>query len=1119
MSQQHTRLLKQSFVISLLLLLGSLIAGGGYTLWRLHSGSLDAAAERSTMHARSFESYLTQNLLVVEMLASGIHANHTGTLNPLSIQNEFISVLKHAPFLRSISLLDQDSIIIASSSPTNIGLSINTQSHIPADPKASGLLRIGNPWAGRTLSKGRPTTPQTPVINEFQSFIPMSYSFTLNEQRFQLLATLNPDYFINHISQQFPVTEGSVEILRYDGTLLLSNDPLQQAGAVLEFVKRDLKPEQIEAGQSTRYKRHGRPVLTAFRASRLYPFIVVNHLDKEHATTNWLAERSTLIWVFLLMMLVLSFVASFFFRYQMQLAKKLARSQRIEEINATAFSTSTEAVIITDTEASILSTNPALSSMTGYSQEQLIGQNPRIFASGEQSPQFYHLMWQQLMHEGVWQGEFTNKRRDGSHYDTRGTVSAYRDEEGDIKHFIGVFTDITEQKKNEAQLRQAASVFMNSQEGILITDGNNCIVDVNPAFTHITGYSFSEAIGKSPNILSSDRHSSDFFKQMWQSLSENGSWQGEVWNRRRSGEVFPERLSINAMQGEDGKITQYVAVFSDISRFKEHEAALHRIAHFDPLTGIPNRRLLGERLELAISRANRSRHAFALCYLDLDGFKPVNDQHGHATGDCLLVELTQRLLGMLRPDDTLARLGGDEFVLLLTELADPQDIHITLERILSSISRPVLINDKRLRVTASVGVAMYSNESSEDADSLLRKADQAMYQAKDRGKNGYHLYDPEQDRMLREQRSQLERLRSALQQQEFVLYFQPKVDLRDGTVVGAEALIRWQHPQRGILPPGDFLGIINGSDLEVDLGEWVIETALRQIEHWKVQGIDLPISVNLSADHLLHDTFIKRLRCLLQQYPQVNPGDFELEILETATISNMDHAVEVLTQCHDLGVALSLDDFGTGYSSLTYFQRLPVDTLKIDQSFIRDMLDDSSDLGIVDSVVRLAQAFDRKVIAEGVESAEHGAALLQVGCFLAQGYGIARPMPAKKLPDWIKQWHSNPIPALAMAKLSHRNWVEQFIRYTDTPDQCEHPNLDSQRSDFGRWYYGSAKLAYQSLPAYQQAGYCYQQSHSCAQSLVSLMKQNEFEGAAQRLINLQQLQQQLFDAIDALNRP
>lgn len=1118
MSQQHTRLLKQSFVISLLLLLGSLIAGGGYTLWRLHSGSIEAAAERSTMHARSLESYLTQNLLVVEMLASGISTGEIGTFDPQLTQNEFIHVLQHAPFLRSISLLDQDTII-ASSSSANIGLSINTQHYIPADPNASGLLRIGNPWAGRTLSTGRTTTPQSPIVDEFQSFIPVSYTFILNGRRFQLLATLNPDYFINHISQQFPTTEGSIEILSYDGTLLLSNDPLQQAGSVLEFVKRDLKPEQKETGQSTRYTRHGRSVLTAYRASRLYPFIVVSHLDREHAAKNWLAERSTLIWVFVLMMLVLSVVASIFFRRQMQLAKKLARSQRVEEVNATAFSTCTEAVIITDTDANILSTNPALSIMTGYPPQQLIGQNSRLFSSGKHSKQFYRQMWLQLIHEGIWQGEFTNKRRDGSHYDTRGTISAYRNKTGEIKHFIGVFTDITEQKKNETKLRQAASVFMNSQEGILITDGNNCIVDVNPAFTHITGYSFNEAIGKSPNMLSSGRHTADFFKQMWQSLAEDGCWQGEVWNRRRSGEVFPERLSINAVQGEDGKITQYVAVFSDISRFKEHEAALHRIAHYDPLTGIPNRRLLSERIELAINRAKRSHHAFALCYLDLDGFKPVNDQHGHATGDCLLVELTQRLLGMLRPDDTLARLGGDEFVLLLTELTDPQAIHTTLERILNAISRPVLINDKRLRVTASVGVALYNNDSPEDADSLLRQADQAMYRAKDRGKNSYHLYDQEHDRMVREQRSQLERLRSALKQQEFVLYYQPKVDLRDGTVVGAEALIRWQHPQRGTLPPGTFLGLINGSDLEVELGEWVIETALRQIVQWKTQGIDLPISVNLSADHLLHDNFINRLRCLLQQYPQVKAGDLELEILETATISCMDHAVEVLTQCHDLGVGLSLDDFGTGYSSLTYFQRLPVDTLKIDQSFIRDMLDDSNDLGIVDSVVRLAQAFDRTVIAEGVESAEHGAALLQTGCFLAQGYGIARPMPAEQLLIWLKQWRSCPVPALEMAKRSHHNWVEQLIRYSENPAYCDLPNLDSQRSDFGRWYYGSGKQTYQSHPAYQQAGDCYQQIHSCTQSLVALIQQNELEGSAQRLANLRQLQQQLFNAVDALNDP
>ena len=447
----------------------------------------------------------------------------------------------------------------------------------------------------------------------------------------------------------------------------------------------------------------------------------------------------------------------------------------------------------------------------------------------------------------------------------------------------------------------------------------------------------------------------------------------------------------------------YIGIFSDISQIKAHESELDRAAHYDPLTGVPNRRLLTDRLEQAIARTMRSESSLAVCYLDLDGFKGVNDQFGHATGDILLQGVAAGLKKVLRGEDTLARLGGDEFVLLLSDIGTPAECSLILERVLEAVAAPMDIDGHKVQVSASIGVSLYPHDHV-DADTLLRHADQAMYLAKESGKNRFHLFDPSSDKKAQLHRQRLERLSLALAQREFCLYYQPKVDLGSGRIVGVEALIRWQHPENGLVAPGDFLQYIEGSELECAIGDWVIEAALLQAEQWRAQGEVVHVSVNISANHLLETSFLVDLQAALLRHPLVAPAHLELEVLESTAISDMSRAVDVLQQCKRLGVQLALDDFGTGYSSLTYLRKLPVDTLKIDQSFVRGMLTDREDFGIVEGVIRLANAFERKVIAEGVETLEHGAALLKLGCHLAQDYGIARPMPAAQFLDWSRKW-------------------------------------------------------------------------------------------------------------------
>jgi diguanylate cyclase (GGDEF)-like protein len=401
-------------------------------------------------------------------------------------------------------------------------------------------------------------------------------------------------------------------------------------------------------------------------------------------------------------------------------------------------------------------------------------------------------------------------------------------------------------------------------------------------------------------------------------------------------------------------------------------------------------------------QCRRHKQSLAVVFLDLDGFKEVNDEHGHDVGDELLIALSLRMKETLRGDDTLARIGGDEFVAVLANLENVEDCEPLLDRFLLAASEPVTVGSVVLKISASIGVTFYPQDKV-DADQLMRHADQAMYIAKESGKNRYHLFDTAQDDAIKLQRENLEAIRSALDMQQFVLYYQPKVNMRTGTVMGVEALIRWQHPQRGLLNPIEFLPIIENHAMSIEMGEWVIDTTLAQISQWQEMGLALPvsISVNIAAVQLQQSNFTARLTTLLATHPDVDPRYLELEVLETSALDDVDHVSEIMTACMALGVSFSLDDFGTGYSSLTYLRRLPASLIKIDQTFVRDMLEDADDLAIVDGVIGLAKSFKRDVIAEGVETIEHGTALLLLGCELAQGYGIAKPMPAADIPAWV----------------------------------------------------------------------------------------------------------------------
>ena len=768
--------------------------------------------------------------------------------------------------------------------------------------------------------------------------------------------------------------------------------------------------------------------------------------------------------------------------------------------------TSSVAIFLVDREGRITQANQRMAEMFGYPLDTLLGSDyvnlvhPSEREIGRQA--MLALLGSQVpsvdLDRLYW-------RADQTEFWGHLTGRCLYDANGEKQGLVGVIADINVRKLAEDKLHLAASVFTHAREGILITDANGVIVDVNDAFSRITGYSREEVLGQNPRLFKSGHHDPAFYAAMWRDLIENGHWAGEVWNRRKNGEVYAEMKTISAVRDLQGNTQCYVALFSDITSIKAHEKQLEHMAHYDVLTTLPNRVLLADRLHQAMAQTLRHKQLLAVAYLDLDGFKAINDGYGHETGDQLLICLAQNMKQTLREGDTLARLGGDEFVAVLLDLEDVASSVSMLSRLLAAAAKPVPIGDAVLSVSASLGVTFYPQTEGVDADQLLRQADQAMYQAKVAGKNRYHVFDSEQDRSVRGHHESIQRISKALNADEFVLYYQPKVNMRTGVIVGAEALIRWQHPEKGLLLPAAFLPVIESHSLAIDIGEWVVDTVLTQMERWRACGLDIPVSVNVGARQLQHGDFVMRLRKILDAHPSIPPNSLELEVLETSALEDLIRVSQLIEDCKKFGVRFALDDFGTGYSSLTYLKRLSVDQLKIDQSFVRDMLEDTDDLAILEGVISLASAFRREVIAEGVESVEHGEMLLQLGCELAQGYGIARPMPAADFPGWASAWRPDPawkhvspvghddLPLL-FASVEHRAWIvamEKHLRagFNTLPPQ------DTHLCGFGTWLNVEGRARYGSQPAFQSLESIHRQVHALALELCDLKAANG-EGAA-----------------------
>jgi diguanylate cyclase (GGDEF)-like protein/PAS domain S-box-containing protein len=718
------------------------------------------------------------------------------------------------------------------------------------------------------------------------------------------------------------------------------------------------------------------------------------------------------------------------------------------------------------------------------------------------------------------------ERADGSVQWVRWEARPWRNDDGSVGGILIFGDDVTQTKLAEDRLRLSASVFTNASEAIVITASDGAILDVNETFTRITGYTRAEVLGRNMSILKSGRQDKEFYDTMWQSMLIDGHWSGEIWNRAKNGDLFAAMETITTVFDASGNPQHHVALMTDITPIKEQERKLEHIAHYDALTGLPNRAMLSEALREAMAQAAPMPQLVAVAYFDLDSFKAVNDLHGRETGDALLAAVAYRLKMSIREGDTLARVGGDEFVAVLRHLESADAATTAVTRLLRSASEPAQIGDLMVEVSASAGVALYPQAEEVDADQLLRQADRAMNQAKLDGKRRLYLFDPAHDRTLRGHLEDIEQIRQALAARQFVLYYQPKVNMAKGNVVGVEALIRWQHPQRGLLGPNLFLPVIDDHPLAIEVGEWVIATALKQMESWRVIGLNVPVSVNVGAKQLQERGFIDRLRALLAAHPGVEPASLEIELLETSALMDMTQTSQLIAECRKLGVSVALDDFGTGYSSLTYLKRLPANVLKIDQSFIRDMLDDAEDLAILEGVLGLASAFRRQAIAEGVETVDHGAMLLQLGCELAQGYGIARPMPADDLPSWVAAWKPDPrwagtqpvSPAdwpVLYAEVELRAWLKQLEAFLNG-ERNTPPVLDPELCRVGAWLRSESKGPRGSLPAFQAIEELHRCIHRLAADAVAANAENRTADGQTSLAELRHLANEVVEGLKSL---
>jgi diguanylate cyclase (GGDEF)-like protein/PAS domain S-box-containing protein len=958
------------------------------SLWRRAEENLSSIARLADEHlARTVSETQLALTHVTDRLGQEGEPEFEKQANLRAILGQEIPQLAH---LRSVSVTNTRGELVAAS-----------HRDIPAPVDVHDRDYFRN-WLAETqpgIFIGVPVKPRVSVKHDGEWVLTFSLPILGRGGEFLgvALATVDPGYFARLYSAIDIDRRTQITVMRGDGILLarfphvedlmgksVAHGPIFQEG--LSRSDEGMLRYTSVVDNTDR--------LSAFRRLKDYPLVLVVGMSGSDIKRQW-GERT--FYVVLLTLIFLGILTRLHFRQRRQLEGAEAARAALEENEQRFRSLFDEApvghALNRRSDGHFLAINSAFAEITGYTREEL-----NRLSYWDLTPERYADEEARQLHAldtngryGPYQKHYI--RKDGSLVAVRLSGSLVTTPDGE-KRIISVVEDISRYERAESRVKLLASVFEHSGEGFLITDHENRIIEINPSFTKLTGYRPEEVIGRNPKLLSSGRATPEQYREMWEAIRDKGVWQGEIWDRHKNGHIYPKWLTVSVVRDDQGRITHHIGSFTDITEHKAAEERIHYLAHHDALTQLPNRFNLHGRLEQALAAAERDHRQVAVMFIDMDRFKNINDSLGHHVGDALLVEVAQRLRDSTRHSDIVARLGGDEFVVVLTE-TEIAAIPALAGKIISRLGEAYFIAERELSSTPSIGISVYP-EDGDSVEELMKNADTAMYHAKAMGRNNYQFFAASMNESAAEGLALESGLRRALEREEFLLHYQPQIEIASGRIIGFEALIRWQHPEMGLIPPFKFIPIAEETGLILPMGKWVVEEALRQLAAWDKLGVSgLRMAVNLSAHQLRDPTLQEFLVAELARHG-LDGKRLELEITESVAMQHPERTTPVLDRLRELGIELAIDDFGTGYSSLAYLKKLPLDRLKLDRSFVMDIEHDSNDATISAATISLAHSLGLAVVAEGVETAAQLEFLRSLNCDFAQGYYFSKPLPAEE---------------------------------------------------------------------------------------------------------------------------
>lgn len=966
-----------------------------FLLWISFEQSSDERNKRSVLYARMIEGAITRTLESVEIGLTSIADEITeGSLDSEhlnKIRDRALKILRFAPHLRQVVVVQDGKTLIDTRSrkPENINMGVLgidwQQNHL-----LSLGLQIGPSMRGRFL----PLSGRFPDESISRQIIPVGIQVESGTDKpFYVIATLNPGYVKRYIDELPLKSQDRVFLLNFSGNTLIQRGLYGPLKSAISLRIADLLnsggDEQFDTFVKSSEGRHA----MALRMLSKYPLVVSVNLSRSESLLIWIKEKQIVLIGLISALFVLIVAAYIVIRGQrkaLQMREQVQLLSEVVEHNPTV-------IVITDIEGGIEYVNTAFENVTGYLRSEVIGCNPRILKSGETTDESYKLMWEHITGGGTWQGEFHNRTKSGELYWERSTIGPLVGDDGNISHFIALKEVITEQKEAEDKLRLASDVFKAAAEAIMVTDAENRIQMVNSAFERITGYSEDDALGRKPNILRSGKHNEAFYTDLYECLEVKEHWEGEIWNKRKDGSVYPQWLTISSRFDKDGGLEGYVSLFSDITKRKDDEAVIIQQANYDALTGLPNRNLFADRLNQGIRVSDRNNSMLALLFIDLDRFKYVNDTFGHFAGDLLLKQVAGRLQSCIRKSDTVSRFGGDEFGVIIQDFHNNVVIEKVSNKILAELERPFVLDEHEAFISCSIGIVLYP-ENGEDGEALVQHADSAMYKAKARGRNTKEYYSEALNQETLRRGVLEKEIFKALPGHQLFIEYQPIWDIQGSRIEAIEALLRWQHPQQGRISPVEFIPLAEETGCIHSIGEWVINQSCAFAKELEVQfGENAPVvSINVSSVQFHRGNVAGLLQRALEEN-KLDGSRVIIEITESVLLLDELAIDEQIGTIVSHGMRLAVDDFGTGFSSLSYLKKYPISRIKIDKSFIKDIALVEGDQALVSGLISLAESLQMQVVIEGVENHEQLTLLKTFGSPMIQGYLFSKPLSPEKV--------------------------------------------------------------------------------------------------------------------------